>query len=118
MADGLDPSSRSTAHVSGALISHLLVVARGVELSNHNAAESCQRSMTLFVRQQAPELVALQRPDLAPARGGAMTAALLDIGHLLVSLGSGIESNPRVEAGRQARLWGDLSISVKPKESV
>jgi hypothetical protein len=47
-------------------ITHFLVVASRVELSEHDAAEGYQRSLTLFVRQQTPELV--QRHQLSDGR--------------------------------------------------
>jgi hypothetical protein len=53
-----------------AFIAHLLIVAVRVQVSKHDAAESYQRSLTLFVREQTPELDERHRPDNGRARGG------------------------------------------------
>src|SRR4051812_21170962 len=56
-------------------ITHLPVVARCLELPDHNAAEGDQRLLTLLVGQEAPELVEPRWPDDRRAGGGAVTAA-------------------------------------------
>ena len=61
--------SRSHTDVITTFIAHLPFVARRVELSKHDAAERHQRSLTLFVRQQTPELIEHQRPTIG-GRGG------------------------------------------------
>jgi hypothetical protein len=53
MADGVALAGtpwRSTADASRDLIAHLPFVARRAELSNHDAAEREQRTLTLLVR--------------------------------------------------------------------
>src|SRR4051812_21118622 len=95
MADGVAPAgtpSQSTARASRALIAHLLLVARRVELPDHDAAERDQRSLTLLVRQPIPEGLELRRPNGRRARGGARTASPRDMGHLLGS--PGVELGP------------------------
>ena len=118
MADGVasdDPSWRSTTRASREFIAHLLIVARRVELSNHDAAEDQQRSLTLLVRQPIPELVERRRPNDGRARGGATTAAPRDTGHLLGSLGVELGSILPAASGRPARLWGCPPIPVKAR---
>ncbi len=60
-------------------IAHLRFVARSVELSNDDNAESRQGLMTLLVRQPIPELIESQRDRWA--RGGikAMRAWGMDL---------------------------------------
>src|SRR5512135_2965280 len=110
-----DPSSRSRTRASRAFIAHLQVVGGCVELSKHDAAEGEQRSLTLFVRQQIPELVDRQRSDDRWARGGARTAAPLDMGHLLASLGGEFQPIPPAVPGQPVRLWECPPISVQMK---
>jgi hypothetical protein len=98
-----------------AFIAHLLIVAVRVQVSKHDAAESYQRSLTLFVREQTPELDERHRPDNGRARGGAMVAMRRDMGHLRANLGCGLQSIPPAESGRLARLSVCLRISVKTK---
>src|SRR5512142_2211076 len=93
MADGVasaDPPSQSTTRASRELIAHLLIVARCVELSNHDAAEGYQRSLTLFVRQPIPELVERRRPNDGRARGEQRLRRLVtwvtSLDHLVLSL--------------------------------
>src|SRR5436190_284494 len=103
MADGVAPAGtpwRSTARASRALIAHLRIVARRVELPDHDAAEGDQRSLALLLRQPIPELVERRRPNDRRARGGATTAAPRDTGHLLGSLGVELRSIPPAEGGR------------------
>jgi hypothetical protein len=95
-------------------IAHLRFVARSVELSNDDNAESRQGLLTLLVRQPIPELIETQRARWA--RGGATVAARCDMGHLLGPTGVCLESIPRAGKGQPARLWGRLPISVKAKE--
>src|SRR5262249_31195764 len=118
LADGVasaGPPSRSMTRVSREFIAHLLIVARCVGLSHHDAAEGGQRSLTLLVRQPIPELVERRGPDDRRARGGATTVAARDMGHLQGSLGIERGSIPPGEAGRPARLWGCPAISVKAR---
>src|SRR4051794_26749180 len=72
-------SSRWPGTVSGTVIAHLLIVARCVELSKHDPAEGHQRSLTLFVRQQTPELVECRRLDDRQRRGGVMSSVARDM---------------------------------------
>src|SRR3954454_22475364 len=80
--DAVIPSGLPSALMSPALrvgITHLPVVARCIELTDDDAAESDQRSLTLLVVQETPELVEPRWPDDRRARGGAVTAAARDM---------------------------------------
>jgi hypothetical protein len=76
------------------IIAHLLIVVRCVELSQHDPTEGYQRSLTLFVRQQTPELVERRWLDNRQARGGAMSSVVRDMEYLLEPHRGGRESNP------------------------
>src|SRR4051812_17113738 len=97
-------------------MAHLRVVVGSVELSKHDPAEGRQRSSTLLVGQQAPELIERQRPNDSRARGGAMSAASGDMVHLLRRWNGGIQSIPPTAAGLPRRFWASPPISVKTKE--
>jgi hypothetical protein len=83
---------------------HLLNAARRVELPKYDGAERGQRLLTLLVRQQAPELVERQLPGDVRARGGAKTAILPDMGHLLGPIASELLSIQPAAVGQPARL--------------
>jgi hypothetical protein len=76
------------------VIAHLPIVVRCVELSQHNPAESFQRSLTLFVRQQTPELVERRGLDDRQVRGGAMSSVARDMEYLLEQHRGVRESSP------------------------
>src|SRR3954447_22950411 len=106
--DAVTPSGLPSALMSSASrvgITHLPVVARCIELTDHDAAEGDQRSLTLLVGQQTPELVEPRWPDDGRARGGAVTAAARDMVDLPGPPGGGHGSIPPDAAGRRSRLW-------------
>src|SRR4051794_24368219 len=114
--DGVTPSDFPSGLMSPALrvgITHLPVVARCVELTDDDAAESDQRPLTLLVGQMTPELVQPRRPDDGRARGGAVTAVARDMVDLPGPPKSGHESIPQDAASRRARLWACPEDSVK-----
>src|SRR3954454_1578673 len=108
-----EPTWRSPTRASGALMAHLRVVVGSVELSKHDPAEGRQRSLTLLVGQQTPELIERQRPNDSRARGGATSDPLLDMGLLLLLFDSLYEPIPPAATGRPARLWVCPGIPVK-----
>ena len=71
-----------------------LIAKRLVDLSKHDAAECYQRPLTLFVRQQTPELVERRGLDDRQARGGAMSSVARDMEYLLEPHRDGRESSP------------------------
>src|SRR3954470_17578924 len=80
--DAVTPSGLPSGLMSPALrvgITHLPVVARCIELTDHDAAESDQRPLTLLVGQETPELAEPRWPDDGRARGGAVTVAARDM---------------------------------------
>src|SRR6476620_3905594 len=114
--DAVTPSGLPSGLMSPALrvgITHLPVVARCIELTDHDAAESDQGPLTLLVGQEAPELVEPRWPDDGRARGGAVTAAACDMVDLPGPPGVGNGSIPPDAANRRARLWACLQDAVK-----
>src|SRR3954467_12952796 len=114
--EAVTPSGLPSALMSPALrvgITHLPVVARRVELTDHDAAEGDQRPLTLLVGQEIPELVEPRRPDDGRARGGAVTAAARDMVDLPGPPGDGRGSIPPDAASRRARLWACPQGPVK-----
>src|SRR4051812_36566868 len=101
--DAVTASGLPSALMSPALrvgITHLPVVARCVELTDHDAAERVQRSLTLLVGQEAPELVEPRWPADIRAGGGAVTAAARDMADLRGPPGGGPGSIPPDAASR------------------
>src|SRR6478609_8791040 len=114
--DAVIPSGLPSALMSPALrvgITHLPVVARCIELTDHDAAEGDQRPLTLLVGQEIPELVEPRRPEDGRARGGAVTAAARDMVDLPGPPDDGCGSTRPDAASRRARLWACPQSPVK-----
>ena len=94
---------------------NLLIVARGAELPNDDAAERHQGALPLFARQLIPELV--EDRQVRRARGGTAVATG-GMGLLLGSRVGAIASIVPAEAGRRVRLWASPRDSVKGREWV
>src|SRR5262245_51528980 len=118
--DAVTPSCLPSGLMSPVLrvgITHLPVVAKCIELTDHDAAEGDQRPLTLLVGQEAPELVEPRWPNDGRARGGAVTAAARDMVDLPGPPYGGHGSIPPDTAGRRARLSACLPDPVKQKGS-
>jgi len=95
-------------------MAHLPFVVRSAELSNDEAAERRQRSLTLFVGQLIPKEGVKQRDGWA--RGGTTTGSTWDMGLLLASRIGKFESTEPTEASQPVRLWARSPNSVKAQE--
>lgn len=82
-------------------------------MSHDNAAERCQRLLSLGLRQLAPQRVEIYGPAENWARGGAIIAISPAMGHLLGPRLVELASIQPAEAGWRARLLGHSPISVK-----
>ena len=76
------------------------LVERRDEQSCDDAAERCQRLLSLVFRQPVPQLIATYGPAANLARGGTITAISPDMGRLLGPILGGFESIPTAATGR------------------
>ena len=97
---GTDAGVRTLTCDLQPLMWHLPFVEWRDELSCDDAAERCQRLLSLVFRQPIPQLIAPYGPAANLVRGGTITAISSDMSRLLGPILGGFESIPTAVTGR------------------